>query len=391
MNQLLKIKTEMTGLPNKSFVRLFKKNDQNELFHQELLLNTAFLDANYSDVTLQQRFYHFWFGVSTELCPICNKPRKFNRINKFTIIKIDNYYKTCDNISCRKIYNIEQTKRGMLLKYGVENISQTQLWHDKVKETNQKNHGVDYPTQMIGHSDKVREASLLKHGVAHHTQVKSIQDKKKKTNIGRYGVGQVMQNVDIKNRAHDTNIVRYGGISSMCSDVTKEKSKNTMRERYGVDWYTQTEELKAALRERNIKKYGVSSQMQDAEFFTKTMFKRKEYVFPSGRLEKVQGYEHLALNSLLADGVDEHVIILAPIQMEMIFGKVWYVSDDRKQHRYYPDIYISTENKIIEVKSWYTLDKHRKANEAKKQAVLALGVDFEFWIYDEQGNLTILK
>jgi len=60
-----------------------------------------------------------------------------------------------------------------------------------------------------------------------------------------------------------------------------------------------------------------------------------------------------------------------------------------KRRRYYPDIYIKSQNKIIEVKSDYTFHKDYEKNLAKAQGVLALDYDFEFRIYDAKGDYTI--
>ena len=389
--ELSQIRTKFELLSGKAFGQLFIKKQSNEQLHRELTLSTKFLDQHYSDIPMQQRFYHFWFNRPVELCPKCKKVKEFNGRSKFSLNQDENYKGTCTDVVCQKWYNAGRTKEAILAKYGVENISQTQHWHDRVRQTNQKKYGVDYPTQMADHQDKMRITSLAKNGVEHHAQLQSVQDAKRSTNKVRYGVGQVMQNASIKEKAQQTNIERYGGISSMCSDATKEKSKKTMQERYGVDWYTQTEGLKTALRKRNIEKYGVSFQMQDAGFFTKNMYRKKEYVFPSGRLEKLQGYEHVTVNKLLADGMNEDNIVLGAADIEKFIDRIWYMGEDNKKHKYYPDMYLKNENKVIETKSWYTLNAHRKMNEAKKQAILALGILFEFWVYDTKGVLTVIN
>jgi hypothetical protein len=68
--------------------------------------------------------------------------------------------------------------------------------------------------------------------------------------------------------------------------------------------------------------------------------------------------------------------------------EIWYFKDD-KQHRYFPDIFIPAENKIIEVKSNYTLWSSKTVNYQKRDACLKLGFLFEFWIFSGD-QLTIL-
>ena len=56
---------------------------------------------------------------------------------------------------------------------------------------------------------------------------------------------------------------------------------------------------------------------------------------------------------------------------------------------YYPDFYIPSENLIVEVKSTWTFahpDKYDK-NIAKRDACLAAGYNFEFYIFDRKGKL----
>jgi predicted AAA+ superfamily ATPase len=63
----------------------------------------------------------------------------------------------------------------------------------------------------------------------------------------------------------------------------------------------------------------------------------------------------------------------------------WFEGARRK---YFPDFYIPAENLIVEVKSTWTFangDKLEK-NLAKRNACLAAGYKFEFYIYDGKGN-----
>ena len=55
-----------------------------------------------------------------------------------------------------------------------------------------------------------------------------------------------------------------------------------------------------------------------------------------------------------------------------------------KIHRYYPDIYIPSQNKIIEVKSPYTYHKQLEQNICKKEQVIKDGYIFEFWICNKK-------
>jgi hypothetical protein len=66
--------------------------------------------------------------------------------------------------------------------------------------------------------------------------------------------------------------------------------------------------------------------------------------------------------------------------------EIWFTDDSNKEHRYYVDIYVPSQNKCIEVKSIYTYKKYEYTNLLKKEAAEKMGYNFEFWIYDTKGN-----
>jgi hypothetical protein len=60
-------------------------------------------------------------------------------------------------------------------------------------------------------------------------------------------------------------------------------------------------------------------------------------------------------------------------------------------HVYNPDIFIWSQQKVIEVKSTYTASLNPEKLELKKQCVLALGYKYEMWIIDAKtGEPTII-
>jgi hypothetical protein len=66
-----------------------------------------------------------------------------------------------------------------------------------------------------------------------------------------------------------------------------------------------------------------------------------------------------------------------------IFCKLKY---ENKNKKYYPDLYIVSENKIIEVKSKYTYETNITLNTLKRKASIGMGLSFEFWVYDSAGK-----
>jgi hypothetical protein len=85
----------------------------------------------------------------------------------------------------------------------------------------------------------------------------------------------------------------------------------------------------------------------------------------------------------------EEDIIVSNKDIEIYIGKILYLDSQKKLRKYYPDIYLKSENKIIEVKSEYTYASSYSINIRKKKACLDLGISFEFWIYDSKGLKTI--
>jgi hypothetical protein len=62
-----------------------------------------------------------------------------------------------------------------------------------------------------------------------------------------------------------------------------------------------------------------------------------------------------------------------------------------KSHRYYPDLYIPSQKKIIEVKSPYTYNKQLEQNHCKKNQVVQDGYTFEFWICSKEELIERIK
>lgn len=116
-------------------------------------------------------------------------------------------------------------------------------------------------------------------------------------------------------------------------------------------------------------------------------FKNKIYIFPSGQKVNIQGYEHFGINLLLKQGYKEKDIILDKKRIEKITRKFFW--KDKKIHRYYPDIFIKSENRFIEIKSKWTNRKELNKNNFKKlNCVKEKGYNISLWEFNSCGNLT---
>ena len=231
-------------------------------------------------------------------------------------------------------------KYTCLEKYGSENYLQTNECKEKIKQTNLEKYGVEYASQS-----------------------NIIKEKTKQTNLKKYGVTCNLHSVESKEKVKKTWLKKYGVESSNKSDIVKQKKKNACIEKFGVEYPTQNSEIM----EKSIK----------------TSYKSKEYIFPSGKSEKIQGYEHYALNELIInEKIDENDIITGCKNVPII----WYNDENGKKHRHYVDIFITGQNRCIEVKSMWTI-KYKNSNIFLKQnAGKELGYNYEIWVYNSKGK-----
>jgi hypothetical protein len=106
----------------------------------------------------------------------------------------------------------------------------------------------------------------------------------------------------------------------------------------------------------------------------------KDYTFPSGLIKRIQGYENIALDELVEKFKEDDIITNRRYMPKIIY------KFKGKEHRYYPDIWIKSINKIIEVKSCYTYKKELIKNINKALFTRKLNFEFEFWIYTPESK-----
>ena len=170
-------------------------------------------------------------------------------------------------------------------------------------------------------------------------------------------------------------------------DGYKENQSNKMLEKWQDENYRQN------ILDAVFEKYGVYSVMQNEKIFSKSQknsFKFKEYIMPSGKIIKLQGYENKALDILLKEFKEEDLII-GNKNIQNKIGKIFYTDIDNIVRRYFPDIYIISINKIIEVKSTWIYNKCKINNDFKKQECLDRGFNFDFMIFLHKMTLEYVK
>jgi hypothetical protein len=237
----------------------------------------------------------------------------------------------------------------------------------------------------INRYEKSKDTCLKKYGVKYVLQVKEIKDKCDKTIKEKYGVDNISQLDKIKEKKYNTCQLNHGVNISFESDKIKSKIKNTFIQKYGVDNPFKSESIKETIKNNNLIKYGVENPQQIPEIAEKShknAYKRKYYTLPSGNQIYCQGYEPFALDKLInEDNIFENDIITGPKNVPTI----WYNDISGKKHRHYVDIFIPSQNKCIEIKSTWTIEKNKDNIFLKQYTAKELGYNYEIWVYNNKG------
>ena len=278
----------------------------------------------------------------------------------------------------------EKRKTTNLEKYGCEYPQQNKEIKDKIKATNLEKYGCEYPQQNKEIKERSKESCFKNFGCEHPQQNKEVREKGKATNLEKYGCEKPLQNKKIKEQMKATNLEKYGCECSAQNKEVKEKIKTTNLEKYGCEHAFQSEEVKEKIKATNLEKYGCEHPFQNAEISekaSKNAYKSYDYTFPSGRIEKIQGYEKYMLNDLLKEGIlEEHIIVNRTEVPE-----VWYKDTSGKERRYFVDCFIKSQNRCIEAKSTWTAEKKQDYIYLKQQALKDTGYKCEIWVYNGKG------
>lgn len=155
----------------------------------------------------------------------------------------------------------EAIRKGVMQKYGVENISQLQETKDKKEQKALDKYGVKNVFSSEEVKERIKKTNLRKYGCENVAQNKGIQNKIKKTNLEKYGAESPLQNEEIKELIKSLNLEKYGVLNPCLNPEIVEKIKKTNTEKYGHNSYTQSEQGKKTLRESFLKHYGVPNPM----------------------------------------------------------------------------------------------------------------------------------
>ena len=317
-----------------------------KILYDEILENTRFLDD--LNPRIIDRTMYFLKGVTeSNKCIECEV--EIPRLSAKFCSK-----KCMDSSEALK----KQKEETSLKKFGATNVSKTNYFKEKYKNTMNEKYGVD-----------------------HYSKTPDYSEKYKNTMNERYGVDNPMKSDEIKQKMIQNSLEKNGVEWSLSLPEVQQKIKDTWESR-GFKRNSSTDEWVEKTKESSHKNYGTNHPMQNEDVFEKCMknsHRFKDYVLPSGRAVKVQGFENLALDKLLETHKEEDLII-GTKEIKSVIGRIDYIFEG-KNKTYHPDIYVISENKVIEVKSTYTIKADIEKNEAKRKAVLDKGINFEFMIF----------
>ncbi len=257
-------------------------------------------------------------------------------------IKNNNVNNICNNPNCENITPFESMASGYKKHCSSKCAMSNPKRILKIKNTKLKR----YQNKNYNNREKCRKTNKLKYNDSFYTNTK----KRKSTNIEKFGVEYPFQNDTIQERFNNT----IKNFSENKKQKIIQKRKNTCQQKYNHN--------------------SPSGDPKIIEKILKSTHKRKLYSFPSGHEVFVQGYEPQALD-LLLQYFDESEIIIGATKIPVID---YYFN--KKERRYFPDIWIPSINTLVEVKSSWTMENSYDMNIAKHNFSEEVGFDHVFMI-----------
>ena len=271
------------------------------------------------------------------------------------------------------------TAKTNIKKYGFPNVFQNSEIKESIKKYNLEKYGVEFYTQTDEYKDKVANACLIRYGKKSYLGTEDCLTRLRATSLEKYGTEYPNQCDEVKLLIANTNLLRYGVVRPAQNKEVLEKMTQTNELRYGKKYYAQTNEFKVRFKQHCLEKYGVEHPSQNFDIHEKQQsFKHQKLILPSGKIITYQGYEDYGIYLLLESGY---------LEEDLKFGrdipKVKYFHDN-KNRIFYPDIYIISLNKLIDVKSEWTYRCEYNLNMLKQQAAIDMGYDFDFMVIDSK-------
>lgn len=158
---------------------------------------------------------------------------------------------TCSR-ECTNKLRIQKCNAAVKEKYGVDNISQSAEFKDKISAS--------IKASATEAKEKSRQTCKTRYGCEYPLQNKEILKRAQQTCLDRYGVANPAQNSDVqikisealqsensRSKYRDTSIAHYGVDHPAKSSVVVHQMKQTCLDRYGAEWAIQNSEIKSRM------------------------------------------------------------------------------------------------------------------------------------------------
>lgn len=262
--ELIEYLTDNSGEYNKRINRKYLEIHDLNILH--ILYNV------YDDLSEETPVYEIYYRLKNNLkkrpvCIICGKPVKYTSGHYAKFCS-----KECQYSDLGKKITKEIKIKSNLEKYGVEHTSQLKEVTDKRTKSR-----ADHVDKIQQH---VRESLYKKYGAYDVMHIPHILQKIKDTNLKKYGVEFPLQqlkkeNSEIYQKISQTCINKFGIDSPLKNKEVREKIKQTNIQKYGVDYLFKSNIIKEKIKQTNIQKYGVDNPLKNKEIWKKSQDNRQ--------------------------------------------------------------------------------------------------------------------
>lgn len=239
--ELIEYLTDNSGEYNKRINRKYLETHDLNILH--ILYNV------YDDLSKKTPVYEIYYRLKNNLkkrpvCIICGKPVKYTSGHYAKFCS-----KECQYSDLGKKITKEIKIKSNLEKYGVEHTSQLKEVTDKRTKSR-----ADHVNEIQQH---VRESLYKKYGAYDVMHIPHILQKIKNTNLKKFGVEFPLQQLKKENSEI------YQKISQTCIN------------KFGVDSPLKNKEVREKIKQTNIQKYGVDNPLKNKEIWKKSQDNRQ--------------------------------------------------------------------------------------------------------------------
>lgn len=239
--ELIEYLTDNSGEYNKRINRKYLETHDLNILH--ILYNV------YDDLSEKTPVYEIYYRLKNNLkkrpvCIICGKPVKYTSGHYAKFCS-----KECQYSDLGKKITKEIKIKSNLEKYGVEHTSQLKEVTDKRTKSR-----ADHVNKIQQH---VRESLYKKYGAYDVMHIPHILQKIKDTNLKKFGVEFPLQQLKKE------NCEIYQKISQTCIN------------KFGVDSPLKNKEIREKIKQTNIQKYGVDNPLKNKEIWKKSQDNRQ--------------------------------------------------------------------------------------------------------------------